>query len=267
MSRFTFASVRSFVLALLVLFAALPGIVLADGGGTVGEQADTITTEAAIEAVNTFEGRINRGDYRFFDMTGTDFLMKVFGTEDIEQAKAYYEGSANEMFVHTADNVLVYEDGSVSIDIVWEGLFGPYLMNAQRWYSPSVEVTVFDRLEWISLNVPDGRTSIEVQLTLTDQGIEFTADGPVSADVIVFNTVNEGSVMYAPIIFFGSAMTPEGMRGGIVLYPGQTIEAGFIYLEPGEYFVQIFSFELINGQDTYTMLDGFNANFTVQTAQ
>lgn len=271
---------RSFALGLTSLVAGAmvaPNRAFAQQSQDKGTQADKATSDAVIKTVKTFIGRVNRQDKRALQMMGPEFKkFFLFGND----ANFSFLKKAD---VYSADNVRVYQDDTLSVDLALAGFGSEHAYNNYRWYLDS-NAEVILRSEGIALSVPKGHTSTKVVLNKSDGDLVVTKPDSAKvddSDVLIVTVDNTGTtqstLMVAPLpkgLSFEAALQggrPEGitdvMQWGwgwlTAIDPGANQTATFSFVDPGNYVV--LGGDWVQSGDF--VVNGYGATFTVTPAK
>ncbi len=217
--------------------------------------ADEATAAATIAGVENLIACINTGDYVGLSALMTEsFIHTVLGVPSAADVPASFEGAVP-LEVVSLDNVLTYEDGSASVDIVFTGFFnGPGGISAERWFI--VEDGGFFKINIITpIAMPEGALpgAVVVDVTLVDYAFALSESTLPANTPIIFRLTNQsagGEGHVAALLTYPDGTTPESLISGesdiqastaffagAYLDPGQTGEMAVTGLEAGMYFL------------------------------
>jgi uncharacterized cupredoxin-like copper-binding protein len=198
----------------------------------VGTPADEATAAEATAAAQNIVNCIVSGDFESaLALLTTDFLLEQFGTGNPYDvlAEGGLEGIAFENF--TADNVMTYDDGSVSVDVTY--MQTEYQFVAERWFLIQDEgFWKFDSLESLPPQ-PEGDTAV-LGVIMTEYAFTPNEPSVVAAPVVIFHGVNQGAEPHEMIV----VQLPEGVTAEQLLEDESLFEQveffGFGFFEPGQ---------------------------------
>ncbi len=217
--------------------------------------ADEATAAATIAGVENLIACINTGDYVGLTALMTEsFIHTVLGVPSSADVPATFDGAVP-LEVVSLDNVLTYEDGSSSVDIVYTGLFnGPGGISAERWFI--VEDGGYLKINFLApIAMPDGALpeAIVVDVTMVDYAFALGQSTLPANTPIIFrlaNTSAGGEGHVAVLVTYPEGTTPETLISGesdveastaflaeVYLDPGQTGDMAVTGLEAGTYFL------------------------------
>jgi uncharacterized cupredoxin-like copper-binding protein len=198
----------------------------------VGTPADEATAAEATAAAQNIVNCIVSGDFESaLALMTPEFLLSQFGTGNPYDvlAEGGLEGIAFENF--TADNVMTYDDGSVSVDVTY--MQTEYQFVAERWFF------VQDEGFW-KINAlvplppqPEGDTAV-LGVVMTEYAFTPNAESVEAQEVVMFHAVNDGAEPHEMIV----AQLPEGVTVEQLLADESLFEQvefyGFGFFEPGQ---------------------------------
>ena len=248
----------------------------------MGTPADAAVADAAEAGFRNLINCVNGGDYLAAAALMTDnFIQNFLEVPTPYDAAADFEG-VQPMDIRSVGNAQTYDDGSVSVDVVYAGFFNaPGALSGERWFF--VEEDGYYKLDNIGSGpmpegVLPGATVVDVQMV----DYAFALDSytlPANTPLIFRNTNNSGSG--APhenvVVQLVEGATAEaviegqvdlddeanfaGFYGRVFLEPGDTGDLAFESLAPGTYFL-VCGVETADGTPHYEL--GMVAEVTVE---
>jgi hypothetical protein len=221
----------------------------------VGTAADAATADRATASMHNLIACINSGEYLKVGALATQqFIQEFLEVPTIYDVPASLEGAA-QFDVRFLGNVQSYDDGSVSIDFVYGGLFnGPGGLSSERWFF--VQDGGIDKLHNIlQIPLPEGVLpgAFVVEVTMVDFAFAMSETTLPANTPLIFRVTNASSAAghVAVVLSFPEGTTSEGVItgevdaiedstgffGAIFLEPGQTGDFGLLGLAPGTYFL------------------------------
>ncbi len=221
------------------------------GTPATGTEADEATT-----ALENIVGCINAGEYLAVGALATEsFIQDFIEVPTVYDVPATFE-DVQPVEIRSIDQVQTYDDGGVSVDWVYAGLFGgPGALSSERWFfQPEEGILKLDNLMPVGVPeaaLPEGATIIEVQMVDYAFALSETT---IPAGPVVFRTVNDsasgaGHVNVVVTLLDGTTAEQviegevdvdqvfQGFFGALYLEPGQTGDLAFEDLEAGTYFL------------------------------
>ncbi len=223
----------------------------------VGTPAAAADAEAATAALENLFNCLNAGDYLAVAALATDeFITGFLGVPTAYDVPATLEG-AQPVTVRTIGNAQAYADGTVSVDVVYTGLFnGPSAIASERWFF--VEEDGLLKLLGIQPAVVLTEGALPGAVVVEVRMIDFAfslSEYTVPADTpVIFRTTNAsatGSPHVNVVLTYGEGATQErliegevdieadstGSFGALFLPPGTTGDLAFESLDAGAYFL------------------------------
>lgn len=218
-----------------------------------GVAADEAATAAATAGLENLVGCLNSGMYLEVGALMTDsFITDFIGVPTVYDVPSTFE-DAQALELMSAGNVLAYDDGSVSVDIVFTGFFGgPGAIGSERWFFV-VDGDTY-RIANITPNpVPAGTLpgALEVDIAMVDYAFSMSQYTIPANTPVIFHLSNNSFTMtghVAVVLTCGDATSEQlltgevdgetacqGFFGAQYLEPGQTGDLIFTGLEPGKY--------------------------------
>ena len=201
---------------------------------TEGTPADPALADEAIAAAENFVNCLNSGDPESLAALVSPNQIKVFfGTTNPYDIVAEQEANPlPPITIRSLDNPLAYDDGRVSVDIVYSGgfAFGPNQVNRDRWvFVEAGEHWLLDEIQ--SLPFEEAATIVDVEMI--DFAFGLSQNSAPAGELIAFNIVNTGEFPHEAIV----ALLPEGVTVEQVLQdPSLQAQVGFFggnFAEPG----------------------------------
>jgi hypothetical protein len=198
----------------------------------VGTPADEATAAEATAAAQNIVNCIVSGDFESaLALMTTDFLLEQFGTGNPYDVLA--EGGLEDITFEnfTADNVMTYDDGSVSVDVTY--MQTEYQFVAERWFLIQDEgFWKINSLESLPPQ-PEGDTAV-LGVVMTEYAFTPNEPSVVAAPVVIFHGVNQGAEPHEMIV----VQLPEGVTAEQLLEDESLFEQveffGFGFFEPGQ---------------------------------
>lgn len=269
--------------SLIVLFAILvspmPALAQPDKLDH-GEGAEVGVFEAArfTGLVQDFFDAVNA-----LDGSAADFLTQaqvdLYGS--YEEAVTYFDQYAFPVEHYDSGNVLRYEDGFLSVDVLYSGLSLPAIYRTNRFYVTPVNNHrgyALDHVERLSLRLPEGMVGATVDVTLSDDSLTVSTSEVEAADVLILNMENTSTVN---LLSTGVYVLPDGIDildaqaqlaidlstfewlGGTPTTEGSTRIHAFV-VEPGTtYLIQHYAQQADGNLDTPTQGPEATAAITV----
>lgn len=200
----------SFFFSLVLLFAVMPSGVSAQsdpfdhGEGTEAGIVDSVAVEGFME--NYFKA-INE-----LDGSAAEFLTLELAEAFVPDAVTYFDEYAYQAELYEADNVLQYEDGYFSVEVLSRGESLPARYSARRFYLISVDnpegyaIDAAQRLE--ELRLPEGMSGATVEVIISDDGLSVSDDEVPAADILILDVENTS----ADILSTGIYVLPDGVE-------------------------------------------------------
>ncbi|MDQ3045208.1 MAG: hypothetical protein M3R06_08675 [Chloroflexota bacterium] len=221
----------------------------------MGTPADAAAGDPAEAAIQNLFNCINSGDYlAVAALLTNNFIQNFIEVPTVYDVPASFEG-VQPIDVRSVGNAQSYEDGSVSVDGVYTGLFnGPGSIASTRWTFVEEEgILKLDGIEEIPL--PEGALpgAVVIDVQMVDYAFALSEYTVPANTPVIFRTTNR-SAIGAPhvnvILTYPEGTTTEGLiegeadiesstgfLGAVFLLPGQTGDIGFESIEPGTYFL------------------------------
>jgi hypothetical protein len=227
----------------------------ADDAPPTGNPASEEEAAAAEAAVLNLFGCLNSSDFLGLAALFTDnFLQNFIGVPTPYDVEASMEGVQPVELV-AAENAMVYADGSISVDIVFTGLFnGPGAIGSERWFL--VEEDGYWKLDNITpIPLPEGALegAVVIDVQMVDYAFALSEYTVPANTPVVFRTTNHshsGAGHVNVLVTFPEGTTSEqliqgevdidsgtGFFGALFLEPGQSGDLAFTGLEAGTYFL------------------------------
>ncbi len=218
-----------------------------------GLAADDTVAAAAIAGADNFIACLNAGN--FLDvgaLMSNSFIVDYVEVDTVYDIPADMEG-VQPVELISSGNVLAYDDGRVSVDLVFTGFFyGPGAIGSERWTFVLEEgFYKLDNITWISGPAGLLEGAVEVDVTMVDFAFSLSQSTiPANVPVILHVTNNSFSMSgHVAILVTCQDITPEqiitgekdgeaecaGFFGASYLEPGQTSDFLFSGLPPGRY--------------------------------
>jgi uncharacterized cupredoxin-like copper-binding protein len=217
--------------------------------------SDEEAADAGAAVLNLF-ACLNAGDFLGAAALMTDnFIQNFIGVPTPYDVQASIEEDLQPIEVISTGNAMVYEDGSISIDVVTAGFFsGPGGLSSSRW--TFVDQDGLWKLDnFMDVPLPEGALpdAVVIDVQMVDYAFalsEYTvpANTPVifrttnhthldSGHVNVIVTYPEGTTAEQVIEGEVDIESSTGFFGAVFLEPGMTGDLAFTGLEPGTYFL------------------------------
>ena len=199
-----------------------------------GTPADPEQADEAIAAAENFVNCLNSGDPESLAaLVSPNLIMFFFGTTNPYDIVAEQEASPlPPITIRSLDNPLAYDDGRISVDIVYSGgfAFGPNQVNHDRWvFVEAGEDWLLDEIR--SLPFEEAATIVDVEMF--DFAFGLSQNSAPAGELIAFNIVNAGEFPHEAIV----VLLPEGVTVEQVLQdPSLEQQVGFFggnFAEPG----------------------------------
>ncbi len=209
-----------------------------------GTPADAATADEATAGAENIVACINVTDAEGLVALMTPaFLMAEFGITNPYDALVDFEVAP--VTVESLGDARTHEDGRLSVDIVYSGLYTPYTMLHQRWYFvPEGEYLKLDQFEGQSLAGAD----VSVTAEMVDFAYILSQTTAPAGATIAVEAPNTGDYLHELVVLrLPAGATVEGVLAGEVpeeqieffgfafAQPGQTGYLGLTGLEPGSY--------------------------------
>lgn len=235
-----------------------------------GTPADPGQTDQIIAGAQNLVNCINGGTpEQLVALMTPNYTLNEFGTENPYDVLADFEVAP--VTVESLGDPQTHDDGRVSVDIVYTGLYSPNTYLHQRWFM--VEDGGFLKIDEFR-TLPIEGASATVDVSLVDYAFEMSQNTAPAGDVIAFNVVNNGQYPHE----FVMLRLPEGATieqafagevpedqieffGFAFAAPGGQSSLGLTGLEPGTYTVVCFVDE---PEEIPHVMRGMVAEFTVQ---
>jgi len=220
-----------------------------------GTPADAAAGDPAEAAIQNIFNCINGGDYlAAASLLSNNFIQNFIEVPTVYDVPATF-GDVAPVDARSIGNAQTYEDGRVSVDVVYTGLFnGPGQIAATRW--TFVEEEGFFKVdEFEDIPLPEGTLpgAIVIDVQMVDYAFALSEYTVPANTPVIFRTTNR-SAIGAPhvnvILTYPEGTTSEGLiegeadiesstgfLGAVFLLPGQTGDIGFESIEPGTYFL------------------------------
>ncbi len=225
----------------------------------VGTPAAGTEADAAQTALENLINCINGGDYLAVAALATDdFIRDVIGVPTPYDVPGSFEG-VQPMAVRSIGNAQSYADGSVSVDVVYTGLFGgPGALSSERWFFVDEEGELkLDSIQF-GLSLPEGALpgATVIDVRMVDFAFALSAYTVPANTPVIFRTTNASGTGSPHVNVIGQlkegataesvikgeinlddedAMT--GFFGALFLQPGGSGDLAFESLAPGTYFL------------------------------
>ncbi len=241
----------------------------------VGTPADPATADAAIAAAENFANCLNSGSAEAVAaLASPNLIMFFFGTTNPYDIVAEQEADPlPPITIRSLDNPLAYDDGRVSVDVVYSGgfAFGPNQVNHDRWvFVEAGEHWLLDELR----AQPFAEAATIVDVEMVDFAFGLSQNSAPAGELIAFNIVNAGEFPHeAAVVLLPEGVTVEqvledpaleeqvGFFGGNFAEPGGRASFALENLEPGTYTLVCFVDE---PDGVPHVVRGMVASFTVE---
>jgi hypothetical protein len=240
-----------------------------------GTPADQALADEAIAAAENFVNCLNSGDPESLAaLVSSNLIMFFFGTTNPYDIVAEQEADPlPPITIRSLDNPLAYDDGRVSVDVVYSGgfAFGPNQVNHDRWvFVEAGEHWLLDEIR----AQPFAEAATIVDVEMVDFAFDLSQDAAPAGGLIAFNIVNAGEFPHeAAVVLLPEGVTVEqvledpaleeqvGFFGGNFAEPGGRASFALENLEPGTYTLVCFVDE---PDGVPHVVRGMVASFTVE---
>ncbi|MBA2753093.1 MAG: hypothetical protein H0U40_01345 [Chloroflexia bacterium] len=178
----------------------------------------------------------------------TAFTLIEFGTDNpYDVARDIASDATPEITIESLGDAQTHDDGRLSVEIVFTGLFSPNTYLHHRWYFvPDGDHLKLDQWVWLPVETAD----FLVEITMTDFAYELSQSNIPAGQTIAFNGRNDGEYAHEIIVLqlpegatveqvVNGEIPEEDVRfyGFAIAAPGQTAHFGLTDLEPGTYHI------------------------------
>lgn len=214
-----------------------------------GTPADTSSAERAIAGAQNLVNCFGSPDAEAAAALMTAaFTLIEFGTDNpYDVARDIASDATPSITIESLGDVQTHDDGRLSVDIVFSGLFSPNTYLHHRWYFvPDGDHLKLDQWVWLPVESADFR----VEITMTDFAYDLSQTTLPADQTIAIDGVNAGDYAHEIVVFQLPAgatveqlligdVPEEDVRfyGFAIAAPGQTAHFGLTGLEPGTYHI------------------------------
>ena len=214
-----------------------------------GEPADDAAADEAIAAAENFIACLGSNPEGAVALMTGNFLMQEFGSDNPYDALSSVEEVAP-LSVESLGDARTHENGQLSVDLVFTGLYSPNSYLHERWYFVEEDGRLaIDQFESLPIETAD----VMVEAEMVDYAFNLSEDTFEAGQTIAFNTPNTGDYPHEFVVLrLPEGATVEQMMEGAVAEedvrffgfafaePGETSSLGLTGLEAGTYTVVCF---------------------------